>query len=301
MVRYQVRLLGESAKLGEIPAADVGKLLTGVQSAIARAAGAAIGRQVKGRGRWERQIEDATRLRLVRLRQGSVLAEFDLPQGTYAEGELDLSAETLGDLGWRTALNAIKDPESADTGVLLPLSHLADQLAIGEKYEAIQFGQAGDRGRNRVKIDRSARDRLAAIVRSRWADLSSPAAVAGVLVEADFERMTAHVRTATTELVELIFDEDLADRIYDALRQRSEFEGDVAYDPITNSIKSVRLRRVTRSEQLLLGDEATAFWRDRTAEDLVDEQEKEPVTSFSGLRDPSLSDEEFDSFVAAFD
>ena len=218
MPRYEVRPVGEHAKLGEVPAADVGKLLLGAQSVVARAAGATVGRTVKRTGRWERVIEDATRLRLWKLRRGSVIAEFEMPYSVPHDDELQFDVAALGDQGW----------------------------------------------------------------------------------DADFEKKTAHVRTGMQDLVELVFDDDLSDEIYEALRERSEFEGDVSYDPITKSMKSVRLRHVTRAEQFLLGSDAEAFWRDRSAHELIAEQGKVPVTSFEGLRDDSLSDEDFANFLSSF-
>lgn len=301
MPRYEVRLVGKRAKLGEVAAADVGKLLLDVQTVVARAAGVAIGRRVKATGRWERAIEDATRLRLVELRRGSLVAELELPLGVPSEAEFDVAVETLGDLGWTAALGAVLDPESADIDIVLPFARLADDLAIGDRYDHVEFGDAGAPPSERVKIDREARGRLSAAVRARRTSPRPPASVAGLLVEADFEKKTAHVRAATGDLVELVFDDDLADEIYEALRKRSEFEGDVTYDPVTNTARSVRLRRVTRTEQLLLGDEATEFWRDRTVDELIADQGKEPVVSFDDLRDESLTDEEFERFVATFE
>ena len=301
MPRYEVRLVGKAATFGEVPAVDVGKLLVGVQSAVARAAGAAIGRNVKTRGRWERVIEDATRLRLVRLARGSIVAELDISGVTPSNPEFDLRVDTLGDVGWRATNSAITDPTAADLGVVVRLSQLADELGIGDRYDAVQFGSLGAPAPERVKIDGAKREQLAAVVRSRRDQPSPPAVIAGLLFEADFERRTARVRTVTGEPVEVVFDEELADEIYEALRQRSQFEGEVTFDPVTNSIKSVKLRRVTRTEQLLLGDEATAFWHDRTAEELIAEQRKQPLRSFAELRDESLSDEEFEAFLAALD
>lgn len=300
MTRYQVRLRGQNAKLGEIPASDVGKLLVGVQSVLARAAGSAIGHRVKSTGRWERTIEEETRLRLVRLRKGSVVCELQLLPRAPTEPEFELSVQSLGDLGWDAALDVVRDPGSGDPGLVLRLSQLAEELAIGEKYESLEFGRSGEHPGKRAELNGHTRSRLASMVQA-FAEAPTPAAiVAGVLVEADFERKTAHVRTPTGDLVELVFDDDLADVIYEALRRRSEFLGDVTYDQGTNSIRSVRLRGVTRAEQLLLGDEATAFWIERSADDLVQDQGKETLVTFDNLRDSSLSDDEFSAFFGTF-
>jgi hypothetical protein len=295
---YQVRLVGGDAEFGRVPAADVARLLLGVERAVARAAGAAIGRPVKPTGRWEAVIKRATEFRLVRLRGGSIVAELDLPETTDEEHQLLLKDTRLGQRGWALTIEAASDGDNADLDVQRVLADWADQLGIGTRYEAVELRRKGDR--RRVRIDRACRDRLRDAIQRRQR-LDTVAAVAGVLVEADFERHTAHVRTPMGELVELQFDDEQEETIYEALRQRSEFEGDVRYDLVTNSIKSVRLRRVIRTEQLIFGEDAGEFWRSVSFSELSERQGTGVISSFDELQDDTLSDEEFAAFLAAVD
>src|SRR4051812_47515247 len=107
MAKYEVRLVGKDARLGDVAAVDVARLILDVQTAIARGAGAAIGRRPKATGRWEGAIEDATRLRLVKIGRGSVVIEFLPPHAIPAEDAFDFEVESLADVGWSTATRAI--------------------------------------------------------------------------------------------------------------------------------------------------------------------------------------------------
>jgi hypothetical protein len=74
----------------------------------------------------------------------------------------------------------------------------------------------------------------------------------GVLVEADFEKNTARLRTAGGRPISVRFEPDLADSIQEGLRRQAELLGEVSYDPKTMEARSVNLRRIVRSEQLTM-------------------------------------------------
>ena len=297
-MRYQVRLVGGEAKLGHVEAADVARLVLGVERAVARAAGAAVGRPVKRSGRRGKLLEEASNFRLVGVHEGSVVLDMELPS-TSRSDELDLDIASLGDLGWELAISAIVGDTQADLGVVRSLADLADQLNIGVKYEAIEFKRVSDKAP--ARLDGRQRRRLREVADEQEHFLMD-AGVAGTLVEANFERFTAQVRTPEAQLVEVVFEDDQSDEVQDALRQQSSFEGEVEVDPITRGVKSIRLRQMTRVEQMILGaEEAGAFWRSPSFSELQATQDTRPVTSFEGLRDGSLTDAEFDEFLSVLD
>jgi hypothetical protein len=294
MPTYEVRLVGKNAKLGDVPMVDVARLMLDVQTLIARAAGVAIGRRPKATGRWEGTIEEATRLRLVRIKRGSVTVEVQGPRADPLDGEFDLGAESLADVGWSAATSVLTSTsDHDDPDLLVRLLNLGDHLAIGTRYSAIEFRTDGA---VTAQLDEERRNRLRTAVERRRDASSAPPSVAGLLFEADFERHTARVRTQEDDVVELVFDEDQAATIKEALRERSQFQGDVTFDPINNSVKSVRLRRITRFEQLLLGADEESFWASPSFADLATVQGTAPIESFDGLRS-SLTDDEYRQFV----
>jgi hypothetical protein len=296
MAKYEVRLTGKQARLGNVAAVDVARLIFDVQTTIARAAGVAIGRRPKATGRWEGTLEEATKLRLVKIKRGSVLIELQPPDASTDEGALDLDVDSLADLGWATATRAMEDPsrDDSDPDVLYRLLGMADHLAIGTRFESVEFRTDGQV----VGIlNAEKRETLRTVVANRREATTAPPSIAGILFEADFERHTAKVRTQDDTVVEVIFEESQADTIKDALRERSEFQGEATIDPITNSIKSVRLRRITRFEQLLLGDGSQAYWHPLAFDELAAEQGTGAVSSFENLRDTTLTDDEFEQFL----
>jgi hypothetical protein len=296
MPKYEVRLVGKQARLGDVAMVDVARLMFDVQTLIARAAGVAIGRPPKPTGRWEGTIEEATKLRLVKIKRGSVILEVQGPRAVPDEGEFDLSVESLADLGWSTAVGTLNNAAVTDDPDLLRrLLSLANDLSIGGRYDAIEFRTDGTPV---ARLDQERRERLRSVVERRHEVVLPPPDVSGVLFEADFERNTAKVRTQEGNVVELIFEPEQSGTIKEALRERSQFQGDVTFDPVTNSVKSIRLRRITRFEQLLLGTEGgQSFWSALSFAELSGAQGTGAVESFDELRDASLSDDEFQRFV----
>jgi hypothetical protein len=101
----RVRLEGEEAELGRVAASDFARLLLGTQSAIQRAAGHVIGKALRETGRPGKVIEDSTRLRLVAIERGSVVAVLEAPERQAGPDMLDLADRDLGELAIDRALS----------------------------------------------------------------------------------------------------------------------------------------------------------------------------------------------------
>jgi hypothetical protein len=120
----------------------------------------------------------------------------------------------------------------------------------------------------------------------------------GSLVEADFEKCTARLRTPTQSAVDVSFSEEQADDIQAALRRRSTVRGDVLYDPTTNTARSVRLTEIVRGiEQLALDPDE--FWNELSFAELAARQATGGPTYPDQLYDATATDEERDAVIAA--
>ena len=75
------------------------------------------------------------------------------------------------------------------------LLDLTDELHLGERYEAITFDSQRNGHSRVVRIDGAVRHRLRVYVDSAPSISVRPDALVGVLVEADFEKRTARLRT----------------------------------------------------------------------------------------------------------
>jgi hypothetical protein len=187
-------------------------------------------------------------------------------------------------------------PSNPDTA--RALVRMADEVGVGTRYEAVTFET--DATARPARLDLHTRQRLQSLIEAAQPP-TQPDAVAGVLVEADFESNTARLRIPTGERVAVSFDDDLADAIQEALRRQAQLVGEVTYDEAESRATAVRLREITRADQLAIGLEPGQFWRHPTVEQLAREQGIQAIIDLGLLRDDEASDEEIDAFLAALD
>ena len=159
MAELRVTLLGDDASLGVIPAADVARLLSGVEKAIARAAEVRQGRTGRWAGRRDAEREAATRLMLRSLEPGSLTAVLDVPGGDAAGETLEMADPSLGELAAADILRTLNEGEEHPR-VAEALSELADNLDIGRRRQKLEMELTDDNGRTRSHIDAAVAERL---------------------------------------------------------------------------------------------------------------------------------------------
>jgi hypothetical protein len=289
-------LTGPNAELGKVPAADVARFLLGLERVAARAAMALVGKTVVV-GRRGRAIESAVHLRLLSLTRGSVVAELEVPEPAREDSELDLDVRTLGEQAIDATLRAASGEADANPDVVEALVTLINELAVGDRYESAWFERVSS-GEPRIVIDRERTTRLRGLARQHVPSVREDRIV-GTLVEADFEKRTARLRTPDGKALVAQFADDLAGEIQMALRRPAELEGRISLDPRTSQATSVELRQVWRADQLALGLEPDAFWSNPTIEELRLQRGVEAVSDLSVLRDNSATADEIDAFMAA--
>lgn len=294
----RVHLTGGDAELGSVPAADVAHLLLGVQAVTARASGAVLQRSMKRTGRWGKTIEDAVRFRLVGVEPGSVVGVLELPEVTLDPDQLDLDVTTLGESALIAALHT--GVGKADhIEVARAFVKLTERLGIGTRYEALTFETSLPGVPAQVRIDAVVRERLEELVQvgaTQRADM-----LVGVLFEADFESFTAKLRAPHGQPIAVSFDEDQADDIKQALREKAQLLGEVTYAPATSQAIRVDLRAINRAEQLGIELETDDFWTDMTVEQLQTAHSVLPVDDPDVLLGTDLTTDEADELLAALD
>lgn len=296
--QVRIGLLGDDAELGRVAARDVARLLMGFENAVARAAGHALGRQVKATGRRGRTIEDTTRFRLVAIEPGSVIGVLELPDEELDADAFDIDVSHVGEMAVESALATAAGVRTDQPDVAEAFYKLADDLGVGTRFSAVVLEERSPHaGNGQVKIDRAARDRLYEAVTQR--PDARDDSVVGVLVEADFEKNTARLRTSRDRRIAVSFDPELADTIQDALRRQAEFEGEVEYDPKTLEARAVKLRRIVQGEQLTVGLNPGNYWDTRSVAAIAAAQGVEPVDDVEQLRDDEASQDEVDQMLAA--
>lgn len=296
----RVGLEGEDAHLGEVPAADVGRLLIGAERMVAKASGHVLRRQVRATGRWGSVIEQSVRFRLVRLEENSVVGVLQLPDPPALPDGLDLDAESLGELALGYALRTAAEQEQDFPDVAGAIADWAEDCGVGVRYTALRLEPVNGAPIERIRVDTAVVERLR-LLAARLEPDTREDTVTGIVYEADFERNRAHVRTATGDNVVVDFGPELRDDIQRALRSRASLVGEVDYEPITSRVKAIHLREVRSPEQLTLRIGPEEFRHNATVEELRAIQHVGPLTSLDAIQDTSITDEEAAAFLEAME
>ena len=302
--RFLLRLTGDNACLGELYACDLARLLDGVERAIGRAAAQLAGRAPGAAGRLPKAVAEASRLRLTGIRQGSLVLELAPPnalgeQEAVEQEALELNDSQLAESAFNTVMDVISGSETGFPETAADLKTLAEELDIGERYDALAFAKSGDVTVGAV-LDRSARERLSAAV-PKPTRSDDDETLAGTLYEADFEKNTARLRTCHGPSVSIRFDEDHAQDIKQALRENSQLQGRVTRNDATSAIVAVHLTGIASAEQLTLMPRVEEFWSRRSLDELAQAQGVGIVESIEMLQDDTISDEEAEAFIAALE
>lgn len=295
----QVRVTGPDAAPGEIAAADVARVILGLERALAAAAYLVLGRSRQGgTGRHTTAVAAASRLRFVGSAAGSFVGLLTLPDPAGDDGGLEVAVEDLGGRAFDRLITFLRDPGvDADAALAAAVTQLADDLGIGERTHTLTLGEP-DPHRPEAVIDAEMRRRMRQL--SHRPPAHRDDLVVGTLFEADFERRTARLRTPTGgPTVTVTFAADLAGDVQQALRGEAQLAGRVRYDRVSGAAVSIDTRTVTRAEQLITGDGDGAFTENLSVAELQDRQGLHVLLDPFALADDDLTDAERDAFTAA--
>lgn len=285
----RVTLHGDEAQLGLVRARDIARLITGLESALAASAYAALGKPRRAvAGRHRAAVETSSRLTFRAVAPGSVVAVLALPGPTDdTEGVLDVGVDDLAGAALDRLIASFGLPDDqVDQGVARTLAELAENLGIGERHDELLLEST--RSPQKARLDQSARvrmRRLADAIPAQQADI-----LVGSLREADFDRRTARLRASSGETVIVAFPPELADAVQQALRSQAQFEGLVTYDAGTALARRVELRQISSADALPF--DAEEFWRSASIQELADAQRVAPAeldrVAFSASADELL-------------
>ncbi|MCY3862383.1 MAG: hypothetical protein OXG67_10525 [bacterium] len=297
--RLVLRLTGDNARLGEVYASDLAHLLNGVDRAVSRTAAQIAGRVPRKGGRLPQAITGATKLRLTAIKEGSLVLEFAPPDVPSEQEALDLGDMHLADSAISTVIDVLEGSETGFPEATAVLSQLAEDLDIGERYEALSLTQPGDVPREAV-MDTTARSRLSVAVQRRTRS-DDGGTLVGILYEADFEKNTARLRTPLGDSVTVRFDDGHATSIKEALREQAQLQGSVTYNEATAAIVSVELAKIASAAQLGLMPDMENFWMSQSLEELAESQGANVIDRIDALQDDTITEKEVEDFLAALE
>lgn len=272
---FRATLRGSDATLGMVRASDVARLITGLETAVAAAAYATLGKPRRGStGRHRAAVEAASRLLLSHVEPGSVVAVLRLPHLAEVTADtFDVEVDDLAGAAFDRLVASFAQPDDqVDAGIAKALADLGQELGIGERHNELLL--TSTRTAAVGHLDANAKERM-----RRLADAPlghQPDVVVGTLREADFDRRTARLHATTGETVAVEFPAELDDEIQEALRAQAAFEGIITFDPATSTVKRVELRRISTPEPLPF--DTSAFWVTASVAELAHEQGIEPAT-----------------------
>jgi hypothetical protein len=290
-----VALGGPDVRLGEVPAADVGRLLVNLDKVLTGAASVVVRRPAMGPGRREDTIKSAAHFRLRGIKPGSVLAELAPPAAPQTPDQFDVDVPHLGELAARTLIAGINDPDALHPAIAKPLAALLDEAGVGRTADSVSFILT-DKAGTSLATGVANRELRRSLDRDETSVAERNSDVLGTLVEADFEHRTARLLLVDNSAVNVSFDDSLDDGIYTALRGQARLEGLVRYDPDTEQAKTIQLRALAPAQDLFDVD-PRGFSRVRSFAELQSEQEVSGLVDSSELFDEDASEEERESYA----
>ena len=297
MAELRITLLGDDASLGVIPAADVVRLLSGVEKAIARAAEVRQGRTGRWAGRRDAEREAATRLMLRALEPGSLTAVLDVPGGDAAGETLEMADPSLGELAVADILRTLNEGEEHPR-VAEALAELATGLDIGRRHQKLEMELIDDNARARSHIDAAVAERLRH--KAEQPTVEEESTIAGTMFAVNFESNTAQIRINPINAIRTVkFEDDLTEQVQEALLNLTEFTGIVTKDAGSETIRSLRLTDITPPQQLSLGIGNIDLWKSPTIEQLAAAQGVDLNAKYNRVIEVEEDDPEIDAFFKA--
>ena len=297
MAELRVTLLGDDASLGVIPAADVVRLLSGIEKAIGRAAEVRQGRTGRWAGRRDAERETATRLMLRALEPGSLTAVLDIPGGDAAGETLELADPSLGELAAADILRTLNEGDEHPR-VAEALAEMADNLDIGRRRQKLEMELTGGDGHARFSIDATVAERLRR--RAEQPTVEEKSTIAGTMFAVNFESRTAQIRINPINAIRTVkFEDYLTEQVQEALLNLTEFTGIVTKDAGSETIRSLRLTDITPPQQLSLGIGNIDLWKSPTIEQLAAAQGVDLNAKYNRVIEVEEDDPEIDAFFKA--
>lgn len=251
---FKAVLRGPRSHLGRVRARDVGRLMLGIEAALAASAYVALGKPRRAvTGRHVVVVEAATCLTMLQLSDHPVTAVLALPVLVPDGADtFDLEVDDLAGAALDHLMSVPELPEGqVDRALARSLSELGTSLGIGERHDALTLHckRPRDGRAKELRLDAGLHLRMNRVAEAPTVQ-RSVGTLTGSLREVDFDRRSARLLTEPGENVAVTFAAEMADEIQEALRQQVHFEGMVSFDVATSAVRKVELRRISRAEPL---------------------------------------------------
>ena len=277
----KLKITGPDVRSGRIPIPDLIVICQQAQSAIDRQAEALEGKRTLRPGPTIDKVRHECTLDLVSLEKGSAVLGFD-----QAQPQQDLPAmrglgmDAVSKVAGAIASLGRDGNAEIDPGVLDSLNKMGELLHNGvDAIEWIVPAQPGHR-LVRARFTKTVHQRIAARLKP---PKKTDTTVDGILEMADFKpaEQRCRIHPPLGPPINCTFNPDLADSVYDVLRQAARIEGKATVNAETGRTESIEIRSVQPLDPLTVN--AGSFFRGWTFDQLVHMQAVGPLRDLRDL------------------
>jgi hypothetical protein len=300
-----LRAKGPATEGGRIQLVDLLRIGRHIQSAVERVARVLVGQADSRRpGRKPQEIVKECTLEVVAFSKGSFEIALDLPRSKFETMHLGVEAvEKLFEGFDKIATDGYELPVGYDTGVLHCLRDMGSILSEG--ITEIEADTRIQRVSRRFIYNQNTRRQ---IIEKMHGLVSSLRSIEGRLLMADFRHKNekCRIHPPVGEPVICIFQEELAETVYEHLRHYVRVTGETTEDPETGRIKSIKLTDIEpvsvegETFETITGED---FWQEKSLVQLAAEQAVQPLQRIEDILGHGAflweNDEEFEEFLFA--
>ncbi len=271
--RYAIKLPGPG--LGEVAVGDVVEFLRGVVDLVANGSAAEIAKPIGSPGRRGTAIEEASKIRLLDLRDGSLVAELAPAAAFPMPDSMGLDVETLSELALIAVFETVEGREGRPE-VASALVEFAQRMATRRPDQPLVFIDRRSSAETTTALDDTTLRRLESLGTRAASEPLRAQGVVGRLFEANVDKDEARLRTPTGETVKVEYEPELERDIKRLLGDRASLQGEVTYDAATQRVRSIHATEVLAGDQL--GFEGVDFWQDPSLVELAESVGAGPVS-----------------------
>lgn len=292
--QFAIKLPGPG--LGEVAVGDVIEFLRGIVDLVAYGAAADLGRPIGSPGRRGASVEGASKVRLVSLRSGSLVAELQPAPPSPITGSIGLDVESLSERGLNAVFETV-DGTRMHPELAPALRQFARRMAARRPGASVVFLDRRHGRERESPLDEATLERLD--IPGVHVTRVGRDQVTGRIFEANVESDEAHIRMPTGESVKVTFDSDFEPEVKRLLGDRASLRGEVEYDASTRRVREIRVMEILAGDQISMDFEGIDFWRDPSLSELAEQAGARPVADPDELHFADASDGEWEQLYDA--
>jgi hypothetical protein len=249
-------------------------------------------------GRPSRSIQVLSALEIVSMRKGSFRLGLDLRRDGLMLPGMDLGEEATDKLvtGIRCIAKNKTLPQEFDEGVLTTLRDAGRIMERG--IDTVRINSETNFGVKRAIYIQQTRNVIIRTIRNYQKEY---AVIEGRLLGADVkeDKLRCRIEPSIGEPINCRFDETVTEQVIHLMRHFVQARGEATYEPITSKMISFYIRDLEpiQTDSGLTEALNSPFWRSKNFDELVTEQNIQPIEDLTRVTGGWPKDEDIDQFL----